>query len=56
MIEQRCKFGTGKTLIKDCLSIYLHWKGYYPTEESFQLTLKLLCPNYVEPTTIKNKE
>lgn len=25
--------------------IYLHWPGYFPTEESYRVALHLLCPN-----------
>src|SRR5208337_2320854 len=43
-----CKFGKGVQDASTCRMIYIHWPGYYPTEESYQAALKLLCPNYKE--------
>lgn len=40
-----CKFGTGKQDMKTCRMIYIHWPGYYPTDESYQFALAHLCPN-----------
>jgi len=41
----RCKFGSGVQDIRTCPMIYIHIKGYYPTEELYQYALKTLCPN-----------
>ena len=40
-----CKYGLGKQDMTKCKMIYIHWPGYYPTKESYEMALKLLCPN-----------
>lgn len=44
----KCKYGKGTQDITKCKNIYIHWKGYYPTKESYEYALKNLCPNYEE--------
>lgn len=41
-----CKFGKGTQDMKTCKMIYIHWPGYYPTDESYQYALENLCPNF----------
>jgi hypothetical protein len=49
--DWHCKFGNGKQDFRTCPMLYIHIKGYYPTEELFQYALKTLCPNMQpEPT------
>jgi hypothetical protein len=40
-----CLFGSGKQIMSECKMIYIHWPGYYPTEESYFNALINLCPN-----------
>ena len=42
----KCQFGTGQQVMSECKMIYIHWPGYFPTEELYEEALKLLCPNY----------
>jgi hypothetical protein len=42
-----CRYGNGRQDMATCKMIYIHWPGYYSTEESYQMALKLLCPNYI---------
>ena len=42
----QCEYGSGKQKIEECKMIYIHIPGYYPTEESYQQALRLLCPNF----------
>jgi|GEM_PF-4214254 hypothetical protein len=44
----KCLYGSGQQEIEECKMIYIHWPGYYPTEEVYRNALKLLCPNYVD--------
>ena len=49
-----CHYGTGKQDMATCRMIYIHWPGYYPTEDSYQFALDNLCPNSLyKPITIK---
>ena len=43
--DWHCKFGDGQQDIRTCPMIYIHIKGYYPTEEALQYALSHLCPN-----------
>ena len=40
-----CHFGLGKQDASECMMIYIHWPGYYPTEESYDDAVLRLCPN-----------
>jgi hypothetical protein len=47
--DWHCKFGNGKQDFRTCPMLYIHIKGYYPTDELYQHALKTLCPNMQEP-------
>ena len=42
----KCKFGSGHQDMETCPMIYIHWPGYYPTDESYLEALQTLCPNW----------
>lgn len=44
-MKTTCCYGSGKQDMAKCPMIYIHWPGYYPTEESYQYALAHLCPN-----------
>ena len=41
-----CQYGTGQQDMATCRMIYIHWQGYYPTNEAYQFALEHLCPNF----------
>lgn len=44
----KCLFGSGEQIMGECKMIYIHWPGYYPTDESYCKALIALCPNMTQ--------
>lgn len=46
--NNKCLFGSGEQIMSECKMIYIHWRGYYPTPQSYLCALTNLCPNMTQ--------